>query len=152
MSETYKRILVAVDGSYESELAVEKAIHAALRNKAELILAHVIDEQSYSFQGEGVLDDYGVNEHNDHANGVLDDYIKLAKDKGVTNVKKVLEVGSPKVLLSKTIPEKEDVDLIMVGATGLNAFERLFVGSTSEYIMRHTKVDLLIVRNNQKTL
>ena len=55
-------------------------------------------------------------------------------------------------MLAVDIPEKENVDLIMVGATGMNTFERLFVGSTSEYILRHTKVDLLVVRDANKTL
>ncbi len=39
---------------------------------------------------------------------------------------------------------------IMVGATGLNTFERLLIGSSSEYILRHAKVDLLIVRDSEK--
>ena len=38
------------------------------------------------------------------------------------------------------------------GATGLNTFERLLIGSSSEYILRHAKVDLLIVRDSEKTL
>ena len=28
----------------------------------------------------------------------------------------------------------------MVGATGLNTFERLLIGSSSEYILRHAKL------------
>ena len=48
-----------------------------------------------------------------------------------------------------TIPDAE-VDLILVGATGLNAFEPLLVGSSSEYILRHAKVDLLVVREQEK--
>ena len=38
------------------------------------------------------------------------------------------------------IPDKENVDLIMVGATGLNTFERLLIGSSSEYILRHARL------------
>ena len=41
MSQHYERIMIAVDGSYESELAFEKGVNVALRNKAELILTHV---------------------------------------------------------------------------------------------------------------
>lgn len=51
---------------------------------------------------------------------------------------------------SNRIPDEQKVDLIMVGATGLNAFERLLVGSSSEYILRHAKVDLLVVRDSEK--
>ena len=47
MSQHYERIMIAVDGSYESELAFEKGVNVALRNKAELILTHVIDTRPY---------------------------------------------------------------------------------------------------------
>jgi nucleotide-binding universal stress UspA family protein len=41
---------------------------------------------------------------------------------------------------------------MLLGATGLNAFERLLIGSSSEYIMRHATIDLLIVREGEKIL
>lgn len=56
MTQKYERILIAIDGSYESELAVEKGINVALRNDAELLLTHVIDAHAY--QSEGVFSDY----------------------------------------------------------------------------------------------
>ena len=71
---------------------------------------------------------------------------------GLTKIRKVIEFGNPKSLLAVDIPDKENVDLIMIGATGLNTFERLLVGSSSEYILRHAKVDLLVVRDSEKTL
>ena len=76
---------------------------------------------------------------------------KLAT-KGLTKVKQVIEFGNPKTLLARDIPDKEGADLIMVGATGLNTFERLLIGSSSEYIMRHAKVDLLVVRDRRKNI
>ncbi|MGC4440941.1 universal stress protein, partial [Streptococcus suis] len=42
MSHHYQHIMVASDGSYESELAFEKGVNVALRNGAELILTHVV--------------------------------------------------------------------------------------------------------------
>lgn len=82
---------------------------------------------------------------------MLDDYEKQARDKGLTKVKQVIEFGNPKTLLARDIPDKEGADLIMVGAIiGLNTFERLLIGSSSEYIMRHAKVDLLVVRDSEK--
>ncbi|MEL5941041.1 universal stress protein, partial [Tetragenococcus halophilus] len=41
-----------------------------------------------------------------------------------------------------------DVDLIILGATGLNAVERLFIGSVSEYVTRNASCDVLIVRTD----
>ncbi|KAB5915090.1 universal stress protein, partial [Bifidobacterium adolescentis] len=40
------------------------------------------------------------------------------------------------------------VDLIMLGATGLNAVERLFIGSVSEYVIRNATCDVLVVRTD----
>ena len=81
-----------------------------------------------------------------------DQYAEKAKEAGVGNAVTVVEMGNPKTLLATDIPEEQKVDLIMVGATGLNAFERLLAGSSSEYILRHAKVDLLVVRDSEKTL
>lgn len=143
MGKTYQKIIAAVDGSYESELAVEKAIDISLRNHAELLLVHIID--TYAYQEEVVYNNFA--EQVEHSDDVLKYYLQIAKDKGLTNVRYLTEIGSPKTLLTKEIPVKEKADLIIVGATGMNTFERLLLGSTSEYILRHSKIDMLIVRN-----
>ena len=47
MTLKYSNILVAVDGSKESELAFKKGAAAAVRNNATLHLAHIIDNRSF---------------------------------------------------------------------------------------------------------
>ena len=85
-------------------------------------------------------------------NKIFTKQLEKAQKSGIKYVDIVIEMGNPKTLLATDIPEEHKVDLIMVGATGLNAFERLLVGSSSEYILRHAKVDLLVVRDPEKTL
>lgn len=150
MVQKYEHILVAVDGSYESELAFEKAVNVALRNNAKLVLTHVIDTRA--LQSVATFDTYIYDKLEQEAKEVLSDLEKQAREQGITNIKQVIEFGNPKNLLAHDIPEREHIDLIMVGATGLNTFERLLIGSSSEYIMRHAKVDLLVVRDSNKTL
>ena len=149
MSHHYEKILIAIDGSYESELAFEKGVNIALRNNAELLLTHVIDTRA--LQSVATFDTYVYEKLEQEAKEVLDDYEKQARDTGLTKIKQVIEFGNPKPLLARDIPDKEKADLIMVGATGLNTFERLLIGSSSEYILRHAKVDLLVVRDSEKT-
>lgn len=48
--------------------------------------------------------------------------------------------------IPKNIAAKYEADLIVVGATGLNAVERLLIGSVSEAIIRHATCDVLIAR------
>ena len=56
MSQQYERIMVAVDGSYESELAFIKGVHVAKRNNAQLLLVHVIDTRA--LQSVATFDSY----------------------------------------------------------------------------------------------
>ena len=146
MTQRYENIMVAVDGSKEADLAFIKGVHSALRNQAKLTIAHVIDTRA--LQSISTFDAEVYEELQVEANDLMAEYEKRARDAGLTDIKVVIE----KTLLAKTIPDKEKVDLILVGATGLNAFERLLVGSSSEYILRHTSVDLLVVRDKDKTL
>ena len=150
MLQKYERIMVAIDGSYESELAFEKGINIALRNDAELLLVHVIDTRA--LQSVATFDTYIYEKLEQEAKDVLSDYESQARKRGLEKIRQIIEFGNPKTLLARDIPDKESVDLIMVGATGFNTFERLLIGSSSEYIMRHAKVDLLVVRDTAKTL
>ena len=150
MLQRYQNIMVAVDGSHEAELAFEKGVNVALRNNSRLTIAHVIDTRA--LQSVSTFDAEVYEELQEDAKKLMDQYAEKTKDAGVTNVVTVVEMGNPKTLLATDIPEEQKVDLIMVGATGLNAFERLLVGSSSEYILRHAKVDLLVVRDKEKTL
>ena len=150
MLQRYQNIMVAVDGSHEAELAFEKGVNVALRNNSRLTIAHVSDTRA--LQSVSTFDAEVYEELQADAKKLMDEYAQKAKEAGVTDVVTIVEMGNPKTLLATDIPDEQKVDLIMVGATGLNAFERLLVGSSSEYILRHAKVDLLVVRDKEKTL
>jgi nucleotide-binding universal stress UspA family protein len=146
MLQQYKRIMVAVDGSKEAEIAFKKAVNVAKRNQASLLLVHVIDTRA--FQSVTSFDTVLAEQATEMAKASLKEYESTALDQGVSNVETTIEYGSPKVLIAKHIPEDKEVDLIMLGATGLNAVERLFIGSVSEYVIRHASCDVLIVRTD----
>ncbi|MBE6171815.1 MAG: universal stress protein [Enterococcus faecium] len=146
MLQQYRKIMVAVDGSEEAELAFKKAVNVALRNNSELLLAHVIDTRS--FQTVSSFDGMLAEQATEMAKQTLADYEMKAKKSGLHQVTTVVEYGSPKHIIAKEIPEDHEVDLILLGATGLNAVERLFIGSVSEYVIRNAACDVLVVRTN----
>lgn len=146
MLQQYRKIMVAVDGSEEAELAFKKAVNVALRNNSELLLAHVIDTRS--FQTVSSFDGMLADQATEMAKQTLADYEMKAKKAGLHQVTTVVEYGSPKHIIAKEIPEDHEVDLILLGATGLNAVERLFIGSVSEYVIRNAACDVLVVRTN----
>lgn len=146
MLQEYERILVAIDGSDEAERAFKKAVAVAERNNATLILSHVIDTRAY--QSFSTFDGSIADNARSEAKSTLNEYKHFAEKEGVKEIKIVLEYGSPKLMIAKEIPEAENADLIMLGATGLNAVERIFVGSVSEYVIRRANCDVLIVRSD----
>ena len=146
MLHNYKHILVAIDGSYESELAFEKAIAVAKRNDGELFMVHTVDTRA--FQNVSSFDSAMVEQVTETAKQTMDQYIQKAKDNGLDNVSYTIEYGAPKTIIARDIPKQHQIDLIMIGATGLNAVERLLIGSVTEYVTRNAACDVLVVRTD----
>jgi nucleotide-binding universal stress UspA family protein len=144
MTFEYKDIVVAVDGSTTAEVAFNKAIDIANRNDAKLILAHVVDTRA--FATVEAYDRSLAIRAEQYATELLNNYQEKAEKAGVTNVVVDIEYGSPKVKIAKDVAPKHKADLIICGATGLNAMERFFIGSVSEHITRYASCDVLVVR------
>ena len=144
--QQYQKIMIAIDGSDEADLAFKKAVNVAKRNDAELLLAHVVDTRS--FQSVSSFDGALAEEAMSMAKETLDTYQQQAVDMGQTKVSSVLAYGSPKNIIAKELPKEYNIDLIMLGATGLNAVERLFIGSVSESVIRNASCDVLVVRTD----
>ena len=60
-------------------------------------------------------------------------------------VKYRIEFGNPKVMLAHDMPDHIKADLIVISRTGLNAVERILIGSTANYVATHAKIPVLIV-------
>lgn len=146
MYHEYSRILVPVDGSDEARLAYNKAIEVAKRHKARIFLAHIIDTRSLQTP-TGFEGDF-TDEIQKQTEALFNDYIAYANENEFFNIETIIEYGSPKMFISKELPHLHNIDLIMIGATGLNAVERLFIGSVSEYVIRNASCDVMVVRTD----
>ena len=146
MTANYHRILVPMDGSKESEAALSRAIELTLNAGDEGILSilNVIDTRA--FQNVASFDDTMVEAVSDETRKSLEKYKAQAIEAGVKNVDYLIEYGSPKSLIAKDVANEVNADLIVIGATGLNAVERLVIGSVTEFVTRSAKVDVLVVR------
>lgn len=143
----YQHILVPIDGSTQSEAALNKAVSMAKESKATITLLNVIDTRSYQ---ETIADDPVLTQDaTKRVQEMLDQYLADIEKEGV-KAKTRIEYGSPKNCISYEVPESENIDLIMMGATGLSALERLLIGSVSDYVVRHAPCDVMVVRTNLK--
>ncbi|CAM3965102.1 universal stress protein [Mesobacillus thioparans] len=147
MALYYKSILVAVDGSKEAAWAFKKAIEIAKRNDARLVMTHIIDLRTFA-----TVEAYDrtISERaNQFATELMESYKQQAIDAGVADVSYEIDYGSPKVKIAKDVAKKYNADLIICGATGMNAVERFFIGSVSEHITRYATCDVLVVRTDK---
>jgi len=151
------RILVAIDGSEQSEAAVDEVAQWHYPAGSEVRVISVV-EPSYlptTFPGDGV--DLNVYDQIAKSAGkVARAAVKKAAAKlraggerhKVSVTTKVLS-GPPKgVILEEA--EALGADLIVVGSHGHGALERFLLGSVSQSVALHAKCSVEIVRS-QKT-
>ncbi|MDP4085975.1 MAG: universal stress protein [Bacillota bacterium] len=144
----YQNILVAIDGSKEAEWALKKGIEIAKRNHAKLLLVHVIDTRTFATADS--FDRLIAEKADQFAEEMLKDFQEQAVQAGVEDVQYEIHFGSPKITIPKDIAKKHNIDLIICGATGMNAVERFLIGSVSEHITRYAPCDVLIVRTEKE--
>ncbi|WP_163654713.1 universal stress protein [Listeria sp. PSOL-1] len=145
MTKKYQRILIALDGSEESELAFRRGVELALELNAHVGLATVIDTRSFpAYSPDGGM---WENQLSSDMEKSIAKHVERAKESGITTIDHFIEKGNPKKLLSDDLPNLYKADLIICGATGLNRIEEAVLGSVSGYIIQHALCDVLIVRD-----
>ena len=147
--QEYHNILVPVDGSPEAEVAFDKAKRIAQTNGAHLDLLTVLDTKQFVGNYGGSLTGDAIYQISEDAQNYLENFKADAIEKsGLKDIDIHIRFGNPKVVIARDFPRDHHNDMIMIGATGLNAVERVLVGSVTEYVNRHAPCDVLIVRTD----
>lgn len=142
MLETYKNILVGLDGSTQSDRALQEAVEVAKRNAGKLFIAHVVDDNKVLFNSAAPASEV-FHELQEEARIEIEHKLAAFDFK---NVELVCVVGNPKKALASDIPKKYAIDLIMIGATGKHAIERTLVGSTTAYVVNHAPCNVMVIK------
>lgn len=144
-SQSYKNILVGIDGSDQAIEAFKKALAVAKRNDGTVYVANVIDHQFYTFMSYSPLNENIMDQLTENAKELIADCKQIGKEFGYEKIEGVIAYGSAKEAMAKTLPEKYQVDLVMVGQSGLNAAERFMTGSVASYVIKEATCDVLVV-------
>lgn len=148
----YQRILLAVDGSDISNLALEEAIGLAKEHRAALRIVNVADLVTLSWEG-----DYGdMNEIQEHfrrsGRETLEKAQNTAREAGVEAETKLLEVETRGHRIADVIvaeAERWPADLIVVGTHGRRGLRHLLLGSVAEGVAHSSTMPVLLVRKNK---
>ncbi|WP_203621654.1 universal stress protein [Apilactobacillus nanyangensis] len=146
MLQDYSQIMIPIDGSKNSKLAFNKSIEVAKHNDADLHIVHVIDTRSFTNLAN--FDSSMLDDVTSRVKSSLEKYLKKAQDAGINNVDYTIEYGAPKSIISRDLVDRFDTDLIIIGANGQSAAERLLIGSVASYVTRVAECDVLIVKSD----
>jgi nucleotide-binding universal stress UspA family protein len=144
----YRRILVAVDGSEVSQLAMAEAVRLARRLEALLCVAHGIDVVTTNAYKSTDFDEF-VAPQAEAGHAVLAKATELAREAGVRCEERLLEID---VVGRSRLPEaivleagSWEADLILVGTRGRRGFSHLLLGSVAEGVVRSAIRPVLVV-------
>lgn len=150
MEQEYKRILVGIDGSEQAQLAFEKAVEVARRNHGTVYVANVIDQQITTMMGYSSLNQNIIDQETASAKEMIEACKKYGQDHDFPNIEGIITYGSAREAMAHKLPAKYEIDLVMVGQSGLNAVERFMTGSVASYVIRQALCDVLIVTYNKE--
>jgi len=150
------RILVAVDGSEQSDAAVDAVGRRCVGEDIEVRALSVVEPPNFP-------DTYPGGGGNINVDGAIEDAAreraraaveKAAERLGMRDGKRSLNVttevvsGSPKRLILERA-EAFGADLIVLGSHGYGMFDRFLLGSVSQAIALHARCSVEIVRRRK---
>ena len=145
----YNSLLVAVDGSKQSEKALILACHLALHDDAEVHIVHapeVLQHPAMMTWGIGAVSMEDSREELDATGSqVVEHAVSAARDLGVTKVHGHVVRGEPTRAIIRQ-SEALGVDVIVIGCRGLGNLSGLVMGSVSHKITHSAKCGVITVR------
>lgn len=152
-----KKILMAVDGTKGSRIAVEKFIGILSGCSPETLVLLYVEKYNASFIMDEMAGDSELSALKDALQGteyqealdnkarkVLDFYKKSLEDKGVDGIKTLSMVGHPAETILD-VAKEEAVDMIVLGSRG-NRFAPLMMGSVSREVADSALVPVLLIK------
>jgi nucleotide-binding universal stress UspA family protein len=141
----YKRILLPVDGSECSKVALEHGLQLAKTLGAEVILLHALENPLTLY---AVPETLAYNQElfdtlKEAGRKTLESAKTLADKRGVKVEAKLLENTKP---LEAILENLKHCDLVVMGTHGRRGFDRWMFGSVAEGVLRHTDKPCLMIR------
>jgi nucleotide-binding universal stress UspA family protein len=150
----FKRIMLAIDSSKVSRLALKKAIDLAKEQKAKLCIIHIIDYSPLIVNGEGI--DFEALRESIQTEGqaILNHAILKAKKSRIKVESKLIEQTTITLttniahLVIKTA-EKWRASLLVIGTHAFSGVSRFVLGSIADEVIHNTSIPLLLIREKK---
>lgn len=145
MQNKQKNVLIAVDGSDNSERAIKRAKEYSDIINGNITLLTVLKPLSAEEYIYREIPESDENQLSDNvARSILEESLVLL-DKPEDDVTMKIRKGSPADEILKEAEENK-YDLVIMGSRGLGIFSRSFLGSVSDRVLNHIDTDTLIIK------
>lgn len=146
-----KKIVVAIDGSPQSDKAAEEAVRLAQvsgeRFRSTVFAVFVLPPSQESLVIDYLPDESGAGKRQDlqeTKRRIFSVVKKAASDAGV-DLETLTRFGDPADEILHTAEEKT-ADVIVIGSSGKGRLRRALHGSTSAKVIHHSRCSVYIVR------
>lgn len=141
----YEHILVPLDGSRNSKQALEEAVKLAKQFKSKISLLTVINNTNFYYgTGAAGMPPSMYDDQKQMAEKILADAKKYVETQGIA-YEATADIGNPKNIIAHIYPDQHGIDLIVIGKSGVDALNRLLIGSTTAYVVRNAATKVLVV-------
>lgn len=138
----YKKIIVAIDLSSDSQKVIDKALEISSGDKYKLNLVHVVEPIATAYS----MDAYAINinELQQEAMTLAEQNLaEIGKKTDVSRSNQYTLLGSPAIEVRNLAAELE-ADLIVIGSHG-HAGWKILLGSTANKVLHGASCDVLTV-------
>lgn len=140
----FHRLLVPLDGSESSELALRAAVTVALRDRSTIALITVVPDMltessrwAWAAQSPAALQDDADVEADKHLRDAIQ---RIPEEIPVKTIMKRGKAG-PEIVAHAN---ESNYDAILMGARGVGRVGAAVLGSVSQYVMRHVSVPVFV--------
>ncbi len=151
MSEQAKKhkILVAVDGSPESDAAVRWAAREAELRRLPITLVHVVEPVVTSWPVRSLQAEFNEWQE-DNARQVLEHAQKMLRSNlGESELSSIRAEVLHGYAVAALVDASHDASMLVVGSRGMGAFGRAVLGSVSSGVVHHARCPVAIVHADE---
>jgi nucleotide-binding universal stress UspA family protein len=152
----YKKILLPTDGSENSKRANKHALWIADKSDADIVIMYVV-EPHFPELATGLPlstlptpDERFYEEIRNEGKQIIENFRQELEDvqcKGIcknTNLKSIITEGKPSNEIVNIL-DKEDIDLVVMGASGRHGLDRFVIGSVTERVVRNARKPVMVI-------
>ncbi len=153
----YDKILLPTDGSENSKRANKHALWIADKSDADIVIIYVIEPHYPElFATELPIstlpspDERFFEAIREEGQQIIDNFRKELEDvqcKGLcknTNLTSIITEGKPSDEIVNIL-DKENIDLVVMGASGRHGLDRFVIGSVTERVVRNARKPVMVI-------